>query len=76
MIEDEIVREVRAAREAFAASHGYDVRKMVAALHDVGVATGRELISLSPRPVIRPNVLPSRSPQAPVSSELFPLPNS
>lgn len=49
MIEDEVVREVRAAREAFAASHGYDIRAMVAALHEFGVASGREVVCLPPR---------------------------
>ncbi len=52
MTEDEIVREVRAAREAFAASHGYDIRAMVAALHELGVASGRELVQFPPRPAI------------------------
>lgn len=52
MIEDEIVREVRAARETFAASHGYDIRAMVAALHELGVASGRELVRFAPRPAI------------------------
>jgi hypothetical protein len=52
MTEDEVVREVRAAREAFAASHGYDIRAMVAALHELGVASGRELIRLAPRPAV------------------------
>jgi hypothetical protein len=51
MIEDEVVREVRAAREAFAASHGFDIRRMVTALHELGVASGRELVRLAPRPV-------------------------
>lgn len=56
MIEDEVVREVRAAREAFAAAHGFDIRKMVAALHDLGIASGRELVQFPHRPVInRPN---------------------
>lgn len=50
MTEDEVVREVRAAREAFAAAHGYDIRAMVAALHERGVASGRELVRLAPRP--------------------------
>lgn len=58
MIEDEVIREVRAAREAFAASHGFDIRKMVAALHAVGVASGREMVCFSPRPV---STLPSES---------------
>ena len=52
MIEDEVMREVRAAREAFAASHGYDIRAMVAALHQLGVASGRELVRFAPRPVV------------------------
>lgn len=52
MTEDEVVREVRAVRETFAASHGYDIRAMVAALHELGVATGRELVQLAPRPVV------------------------
>jgi len=73
MIEDEIVREVRATREAFAASHGYDIRAMVAALHKLGIASGRELVRLAPRPAIpRPNG--SQSPQpsgvaAPISND-------
>jgi hypothetical protein len=50
MTEDEVVREVRAAGEAFAASHGYDIRAMVAALHELGVASGRELVRFAPRP--------------------------
>jgi hypothetical protein len=52
MIEDEVVREVRAAREAFAASHGFDIRKMVTALHELGVASGRELVRFTPRPAL------------------------
>jgi hypothetical protein len=55
MIEDEVVREVRAAREAFAAVHGYDIRAMVAALHELGVASGRELVRFAPRPVVTGN---------------------
>ena len=71
MIEDEVVREVRAAREAFAASHGFDIRKMVAALHELGVASGRELVRFAPRPVlIAPNqaLLPTGA-AAPVSQD-------
>jgi hypothetical protein len=55
MTEDEVVREVRAAREAFAASHGYDIRAMVAALREAGIASGREMVRLAPRPAQRPN---------------------
>lgn len=32
MIEDEVIREVRAAREAYAALHGFNIRAMVADL--------------------------------------------
>lgn len=49
MIEDEVVREVRAAREAFAAAHGYDIGAMVAALREVAAASGREVVSFDPR---------------------------
>lgn len=69
MIDDEVVREVRAAREAFAASHGYDIRKMVAALHELGVASGRELVRLAPRPatVRTSQTLPSAGAEMPGS---------
>ncbi len=48
MIKDEVVREVRAVREAFAASYGYDIRAMVAALHESGVASGRKMVRFAP----------------------------
>lgn len=65
MTEDEVVREVRAAREAFAAAHGYDIRAMVAALHERGVASGRELVRLAPRPAVAavPGVAPRAVPR-------------
>jgi hypothetical protein len=61
MIEDEVIREVRAVREAFAASHGYDIRTMVAALHEWGIASGRELVRLAWRPatITPPRELPA-----------------
>ena len=52
MNEDQVVREVRAVRAAFAAAHGYDIRAMVAALRDVGVASGRTIVRFAPRPVV------------------------
>lgn len=52
MTEDEVVREVRAAREAFAASHGYDIRAMTAALRTLDGADSREVVRLAPRPVV------------------------
>ena len=74
MIEDEVVREVRAVREAFAASHGYDIRAMVAALHEFGVASGRELVRLAPR---KPTMAGSESPAGPTAQQPTPsLPGS
>ena len=51
MVEDEIVREVRAAREAFAAAHGYDVYAMVEALRGAAARSGRKVVRLAPRPI-------------------------
>jgi hypothetical protein len=58
MIEDEVVREVRAAGEVFAASHGFDIRAMVAALHEVGIVSGRELVRFAPRPTAKAPIQP------------------
>lgn len=44
MIEDDVVREVRAAREAFAAAHNYDIRAMCAALRAMDVVDGRAVV--------------------------------
>lgn len=67
MIEDEVIREVRAARDAFAAAHGYDIRAMVAALHEYGKASGREVVSFPPRPVVP--IEPVRMPQPSTAPE-------
>jgi hypothetical protein len=53
MIEDDIIREIRATREAFAAAHGYDVRAMVETLRKKDAAAGRQVVQLPPRPVPR-----------------------
>ena len=58
MTEDEVVREVRAARDAFAASHGYDIQAMVVALQVFGAASDREIVRLPPRPALSPNQVP------------------
>ncbi len=47
MIEDEVILEVRAAREAFAASHGYDVRAMVMALRKMDEESGMPVVSFA-----------------------------
>lgn len=49
MMEDEIVNEVRAAREAFAAKYGYDIRAMVAALQAMDAAGDHPVVRLAPR---------------------------
>ncbi len=54
MTEDEVVREVRTARDAFAASHQYDIRAMVAALRELSTAGDREVVRLTPRAVPEP----------------------
>ena len=69
MTEDEVVREVRAAREAFAASHGYDIRAMVAALHELGLASGREVVRFVPRP---PRTGPNQAMQQTGPASLIP----
>lgn len=50
MKEDDVLREVRTVREAFAASHGYDIRSMVSALRQFGCASGMKVVSLHRRP--------------------------
>ena len=78
MTEDEVVREVRAAREAFAASHGYDIRAMVAALREVAAASGREIVRLAPRPAVTigSNQAPRQTGAAASISGIPPLPEA
>lgn len=49
MIEDEVMRQVRAAKEAFAASHGYDLRRMHEALRKMDEESGVPTVRLEPR---------------------------
>ena len=52
MIEDDdIIKEIRATREAFAAEYNYDVRAMIAALRAEDAGSGRVVVSFPPRPV-------------------------
>ena len=51
MTEDEVVSEVRVIRDAFAASHGYDIQAMAAALREIGIVSGRVVVRLAPRTV-------------------------
>ncbi len=55
MMEDEVVKEVRAARDAFAASHGYDIDAIMAALRELteqSAAKGWKVVRLPSRPVV------------------------
>ena len=49
MSEDTVIQEVRAAREADAASHGYDIRAMVADLRDRDERGDWPVVRLAPR---------------------------
>jgi hypothetical protein len=59
MIEDSVLQEVRAAREAFARSHGYDVRAMVADLREQDDRGDWTVVRLAPRRPAVPGVLQS-----------------
>ena len=48
-MEDEVVKEVRAVREAFAASHGYDIYAIMAAVRELTIANGWEVVRMPPR---------------------------
>ena len=49
MREDDVLREVRAAREAYAESHGYDVRAMVVDLRSRDLAGDWTVVRRPPR---------------------------
>ena len=49
MNEDSVLQEVRAAREAYARSHGYDVRAMVADLRGRDDRGDWPVVRLAPR---------------------------
>lgn len=51
MYRDEIVEEVRRVRQAHAAAHGYDLKKIVEDIRRQERESGRKFITLPPRPV-------------------------
>ena len=51
MCRDEIVEEVRRVRQAHAAAHGYDLRRIVEDLRRKEEASGRTVVTLQPKPV-------------------------
>ena len=74
---DDVLQGVRAAREAFARSHGYDVYAMVAALGRQNAAGDWPVVSFPPRApqpsrlnAIQPNVSESAVSETGVSSPL------
>lgn len=66
MFEDDVLREVRAAREAYAQSHNFDVRAMVADLRTRDLAGDWPVVRHPPRrihPVGVPAVAPNQGVQ-------------
>jgi hypothetical protein len=53
MIEDPIVAEVRAARDAYARQFNYDLKAIVRDLRERQQAEGRKVVRLPPKPVKR-----------------------
>lgn len=53
MIEDSILREVRAAREAYARLHDFDVRRIVADLQKLDSARDWHVVSFAAEPATR-----------------------
>lgn len=51
MIRDPIVEEVRAIRDDLARRYNYEIDAIVRALQKASVDNGRQLVSLSPRPL-------------------------
>ena len=49
MTDEEVLREVREARDAFAKSHGYDIGKMAADLRAMDLADDRLVVRCPPR---------------------------
>jgi hypothetical protein len=47
--EDTVLQEVQSAREAFAQSHGFNMRAMVTALRTMDDAGDRPVVRLAPR---------------------------
>ena len=50
MMRDEIVEEVRRIRQEHAAAHGYDLRRIAADLRRKQQESGREVVTLAPKP--------------------------
>jgi hypothetical protein len=68
MNDDSVLQEVRAAREAFARSHGYDVRAMVADLREQDDRGDWPVVRLVPRRPAIPTVVQSQPSMPPFTS--------
>ena len=53
MAQDPIIEEVRAIRDAFAKEHGYDVKAIVSALQREEAESGRQVVSLPPKRLLK-----------------------
>ena len=74
MIEDDILREVRATREAFGQKHGFNIRAMVADLQAQNSAGDWPVVSHPPR---RPNSYRApNKPQQPTGAAIPATPSS
>ncbi len=67
MIEDDIIRELRAVREAYARLHNYDVHAMVADLQARNLADDWPVVSHPPRR-IEVIAAPTAAPKQPLPS--------
>ena len=73
MVEDDVLREVRAAREAYARLHHFDVRAMVEDLRRRDTAGDRPVLRHAPRrpqSVAVPAVLPNQVQQTGKANEV------
>jgi hypothetical protein len=62
MVRDEIVEEVRAAREAYARRFNFDLRAMGRDLRERQATSGRKVVSFPPRKTVEYKPLPKREP--------------
>ncbi len=58
MIEDDVLREIRTAREAFARLHNYDIHAMAAAIRERDKTRGWPVVRRAPRPAVFPKKTP------------------
>lgn len=62
MDDDDVLKEIRATREAFARAHDYDARAMVATLRAMNERDDWPVVTLAPRPPVRTLRRPKHEP--------------